>query len=192
MTEGMDVQGFGSLRYLLNASAQRPAGDPCHLLNRILADTIVLYDLYRTCHSRIRGTALGRLRLRLDDHALEQLELIDLLVEGVEKRGGVAISDPRRVAELTSVRLDPDWDENLAAMLFWVSHVHNIIVREIADIMDRIPTAHRLAHDAILPQAALLHHRQLQVLANLKEIAGRPNRLLVEARLEDRTIGAVA
>jgi starvation-inducible DNA-binding protein len=41
--------------------------------------------------------------LLLDKHAGEQLELVDMLAERVQTLGGVAVGDPRHVAEITAI-----------------------------------------------------------------------------------------
>ena len=50
-------------------------------LNQILADTLVLYHLYKKHHWMMRGHTFYQLHLLLDEHANEQLELIDMLAE---------------------------------------------------------------------------------------------------------------
>lgn len=58
------------------------------------------------------------MHLLLDKHAGEQLELIDLMGERVQTLGGVAIADPRHVAEVTKVGRPPNGVEEVPAMLF--------------------------------------------------------------------------
>jgi len=89
----------------------------CQLLNQILADTMILYSLYKKHHWQMRGPTFEQLHLLLDKHAGEQLELIDTLAERVQMLGGVAIADSRQVAELTKIERAPDGVEEVPAML---------------------------------------------------------------------------
>jgi hypothetical protein len=50
----------------------------------------------------MRGPTFYQLHLLLDEHASEQLTLIDSTAERVQTLGGVAVGDPRHVAEITA------------------------------------------------------------------------------------------
>ena len=66
----------------------------CELLNQVLADTQILYALYKKHHWLVRGVTFYQLHLLLDKHAGEQLELVDSLAERVQTLGGIAVGDP--------------------------------------------------------------------------------------------------
>jgi starvation-inducible DNA-binding protein len=97
---GIEIQEFGTLRLLPLALAAEARVESCQLLNHILADSMILYSLYKKHHWLVRGHTFYQLHLLLDKHAEEQLELIDLLGERVQTLGGVAVADPRHVAHL--------------------------------------------------------------------------------------------
>jgi starvation-inducible DNA-binding protein len=92
---GQEIQLFGTLRNLPIALAIAARSESCEQLNQILADSIILYSLYKKHHWLMRGNTFYQLHLLLDKHADEQLKLIDLLGERVQTLGGVAIADPR-------------------------------------------------------------------------------------------------
>jgi Ferritin-like domain len=71
--------------------------------DHILADTAILYSLYKKHHWLMRGHTFYQLHLLLDKHTGEQLELIDLIAERVQTLGAVAVGDPRHVAEITTI-----------------------------------------------------------------------------------------
>ncbi len=79
---GHEIQQYGKLRDLPFAKrlGTRIALDPnartesCTLVNQILADTIILYHLYKKHHWLMRGHTFYQLHLLLDKHASEQLE----------------------------------------------------------------------------------------------------------------------
>ena len=107
------------------------------LLNRILADSTILYNLYKKHHRLVRGPMSHRLHQLLDKHAEEQLTVIDLMGERVHRLGGVAIADPRHVAELTTVPRPPDGAENVPAMLARLLEAHEIVMEKIRQAIEK-------------------------------------------------------
>src|SRR5215475_10495761 len=101
------IQEYGTLRLLPIALSHEARVFSCQLLNQILADTIILYSLYKKHHWQMRGPTFYQLHLLLDKHAEGQLELIDALAERVQMLGGVSIADPRHVAEITRIERAP-------------------------------------------------------------------------------------
>ncbi|HSE55441.1 MAG TPA: DNA starvation/stationary phase protection protein, partial [Nocardioidaceae bacterium] len=77
------------------------------------------------------------LHLLLDKHAGEQLVLIDNIAERVQTLGGVAIGDPRHVAEVTTVPRPPDGVEEVPAMLSRLLEAHEIILEQAHDAAAR-------------------------------------------------------
>ena len=59
----------------------------CALLNEILADSMVLYSMYKKHHWLVAGPTFYQLHLLFDKHAEEQNGLIDLLAERVQSLG---------------------------------------------------------------------------------------------------------
>jgi starvation-inducible DNA-binding protein len=100
----------------------------CELLNGVLADTTILYNLYKKHHWLVAGPTFYQLHLLFDAHAGEQLELIDLLAERVQSLGGIAVSDPRHVAELTNITRPPNGAETAPAMLSRLMEAHRIVI----------------------------------------------------------------
>ncbi len=131
ITHGHEIQPFGTLRNLplvLDANSRRQS---CELINQILADSIILYNLYKKHHWLMRGPTFYQLHLLLDKHAGEQLELIDLMGERVQTLGGVAIADPRHVAEVTKVSRPPNGVEEVPMMLSRLLDAHELIIGEL-------------------------------------------------------------
>src|SRR5258707_15109594 len=124
---GIEIQDFGTIRLLPIALSNDVRARSCEELNRILADTQILYSLYKKHHWLMRGLTFYQLHLLLDKHAGEQLELVDLLAERVQTLGGVAVGDPRHVAEITTVPRPPDGAEALLAMLSRLLAAHEIV-----------------------------------------------------------------
>ncbi|HZD37397.1 MAG TPA: DNA starvation/stationary phase protection protein, partial [Actinomycetes bacterium] len=102
-----------------------------------LADSIILYNLYKKHHWLVRGHTFYQLHLLLDKHASEQLELVDLMAERVQTLGGIAVADPRHVAEVTSIPRPPDGAEEVPAMLSRLLEAHEVIIAEAREGADK-------------------------------------------------------
>ena len=134
---GVEVQRFGEMRLLPIALGHDARTDSSQLLNRILADSIILYNLYKKHHWLMRGPTFYQLHLLLDKHAEEQIKLIDLMAERVQTLGGVAIADPRHVAEVTTVPRPPNGAEEVPAMLSRLLEAHEIIIEKVRDAITK-------------------------------------------------------
>jgi starvation-inducible DNA-binding protein len=134
---GREIQRFGELRLFPIALGHDARSESCHLVNRILADSIILYNLYKKHHWLMRGPTFYQLHLLLDKHANEQLELIDLMGERIQTLGGVAVADPRHVAEVTTVPRAPNGVEEVPAMLSRLLEAHQIIIEKVREAITR-------------------------------------------------------
>jgi starvation-inducible DNA-binding protein len=130
---GEEIQTFGSVRQFPIALSYEARIESCQILNKILADSMILYSHYKKHHWLVRGHTFYQLHLLLDKHAGEQIELIDLIAERVQTLGGVAIADPRYVAEVTTVPRPPDGAEEVPAMLSRLLEAHELIIAEVRD-----------------------------------------------------------
>jgi starvation-inducible DNA-binding protein len=81
----------------------------------------------------MRGATFYQLHLLLDKHADQQNELIDKIAERVQTLGGIAVGDPRHVAELTTIRRAPNGCEEVPAMLSRLLEAHETILVEAHD-----------------------------------------------------------
>jgi starvation-inducible DNA-binding protein len=91
------------------ALAAEARTESAHVLNVILADTMILHALYKKHHWLVAGPTFYQLHLLFDKHADEQLELVDLLAERVQSLGGIAVGDLRHASELND---NKDWGSN--------------------------------------------------------------------------------
>ncbi|GIH02850.1 DNA starvation/stationary phase protection protein [Rhizocola hellebori] len=133
---GTEIQDFGTMRLLPIALSHDARVRSCEQLNRILADTQILYSLYKKHHWLMRGLTFYQLHLLLDKHAGEQLELVDVMAERVQTLGGVAVGDPRHVAEITTVPRPPNGAEEVLAMLSRLLEAHEIIIAKVRDAIE--------------------------------------------------------
>src|ERR1700754_5014436 len=108
---GKEIQAFGTVRQFPVGLSADTRLYSCQRLNQLLADTQILYALYKKHHWLMRGHTFYQLHLLLDKHAGEQNELVDEIAERIQTLGGVAVGDPRHVAEITVIARPPNGAE---------------------------------------------------------------------------------
>ena len=157
-----ELQKFGTLRLLPIALSAEARGQSAQLLNEILADTTILYALYKKHHWLVAGPTFYQLHLLFDKHAEEQLELIDLLAERVQSLGGIAVGDPRHAAELTTIERPPDGAEEVPVMIDRLLEAHETIIEKVRDGLDATEKSKDLGTNDLLMGDVLRRH-ELQV-----------------------------
>lgn len=156
------IQAFGTLRSLPIGLPARARTASCTALNEILADTMVLYALYKKHHWLVAGPTFYQLHLLFDKHAEEQLELVDLLAERVQSLGGIAVGDPRHAAELTSIERPPDGAEEVAVMIDRTLRAHETIIGKVRKAITMTEEAEDWGSNDLLMGDVLRRH-ELQV-----------------------------
>jgi starvation-inducible DNA-binding protein len=159
---GVEIQRFGTTRLLPIALSKDARSDSCRLLNEILADSMVLYALYKKHHWLVAGPTFYQLHLLFDKHAEEQIEIIDLLAERVQTLGGVAVGDPRHAAELTTIPRPPDGTEEVAAMIHRTLDAHETVLEKVRDAIEATEKSADWGSNDILMSDVLRRH-ELQV-----------------------------
>jgi starvation-inducible DNA-binding protein len=157
-----ELQRFGSLRLLPIALSAEARQESCQLLNEILADSTILYALYKKHHWLVAGPTFYQLHLLFDKHAEEQLELIDLLAERVQSLGGIAVGDPRHAAELTTIDRPPNGAEEVAAMIDRTLEAHETIIEKVRDAIEKTEKSRDMGSNDLLMGDVLRRH-ELQV-----------------------------
>src|ERR1035437_5790002 len=136
--QGSEIQAFGSVRQFTLGLSYDARMYSCERLNQILADTQILYALYKKHHWLMRGPTFYQLHLLLDKHAGEQVVLVDTIAERVQTLGGVGVGDPRHVAEITVVPRPPNGVEEVPAMLSRLLEAHELILIDAHDAAGRV------------------------------------------------------
>jgi starvation-inducible DNA-binding protein len=135
---GEEIQEFGTVRLLPLALSHDARQYSAQRLNRVLADTQILYALYKKHHWLMRGPTFYQLHLLLDEHAEEQESLVDKLAERIQTLGGIAVGDPRHVAEITHIPRPPNGAEEVPAMLSRLLEAHEIILGDARDAASKV------------------------------------------------------
>jgi starvation-inducible DNA-binding protein len=159
---GVEVQRFGTLRLLPIALSSVARQESSQLLNGILADTMILYALYKKHHWLVAGPTFYQLHLLFDKHAEEQSELIDLLAERVQSLGGIAVGDPRHAAELTTIERSPDGAEAVPAMIHRLLDAHETVIEKVRSAIDKTEASKDRGTNDLLMGDVLRRH-ELQV-----------------------------
>jgi starvation-inducible DNA-binding protein len=159
---GVELQRFGTTRLLPIALSKEARSDSCRLLNEILADTMILYAMYKKHHWLVAGPTFYQLHLLFDKHAEEQLEIIDLLAERVQSLGGIAVGDPRHAAELTTISRPPNGAEDVAAMIHRLLDAHETILEKVRAGIDKTEKSSDWGSNDLLMSDVLRRH-ELQV-----------------------------
>lgn len=136
--QGEEIQAFGTVRLLPLGLSRDARLYSCQRLNQMLADTQILHALYKKHHWLMRGATFYQLHLLLDKHAGEQIGLVDSIAERVQTLGGVAVGDPRHVAELTRISRAPNGCEEVPAMLSRLLEAHELILTDAHDAAARV------------------------------------------------------
>jgi starvation-inducible DNA-binding protein len=157
-----EIQPFGTLRDLPIGLPSKARQESCRLLNDILADTMVLYALYKKHHWLVAGPTFYQLHLLFDKHAEEQNELTDLLAERVQSLGGIAVGDPRHAAELTTLRRPPDGAEDVPVMIDRLLEAHETIIGKVRKGIDATEKSKDWGSNDLLMGDVLRRH-ELQV-----------------------------
>lgn len=90
-------QPFGSLQPVRIGLSAETRHQSVQALNRLLAHSMALRDLYKKAHWQTSGAVFYALHLMFDKHYEAQLELIDALAERVQLLGGVALATAQDV-----------------------------------------------------------------------------------------------
>ncbi len=157
-----EVQAYGTLRLAPIALAAEARAESCQLLNGILADTMILYALYKKHHWLVAGPTFYQLHLLFDKHAGEQLEFVDLLAERVQSLGGIAVGDPRHAAELTRIVRPPNGAEEVPVMLGRLLEAHETVIIAVREAIEATAKNGDWGSNDLL-MSDLLRRHELQV-----------------------------
>ncbi len=135
---GHVVQEFGTVISIPIGLDEKVRLESTQNLNQVLADTIMLRDLYKKCHWQVSGPTFYQLHLLFDKHYQEQAELVDTIAERIQALGGIAVAVAPDIAEHTRLERPPIGREEVPAQISRLLEAHELILKE----------AHEYAHAA--------------------------------------------
>jgi starvation-inducible DNA-binding protein len=134
---GKEIQKYGDvvqdLPHPLDAKIRSQI---CEKLNQLLADSIVLRDMYKKAHWQVAGPTFYQLHLLFDKHFDEQVEIVDTIAERIQLLGGVTIAMGGDCAKVTKIPAPPRGREEVPVQISRLLEAHKIIMQECHDIAE--------------------------------------------------------
>jgi starvation-inducible DNA-binding protein len=133
-----EIQPYGTVSHQLPLELEEPVRlEMTEQLNRLLADTMTLRDLYKKSHWQVAGPTFYQLHLLYDKHHREQTELVDCIAERIQLLGGISIAMAADVAETTQIERPPRGREEVPVQLSRLLDAHQIIIGECRTLARR-------------------------------------------------------
>ena len=129
-----EIQPWGKIAKLPIALDEKTCETSVNNLNQLLADPMVLRDLYKKHHWQVAGHTFYQLHLLFDKHYEEQSELVDAIAERIQLLGGVSVAMAHDVAETTMIPRPPRGREEAPVQLSRILEAHEIILKELRSI----------------------------------------------------------
>ena len=127
--QAKETQAFGTIAKLPIALDETVCTSSVDLLNHVLADTMVLRDMYKKHHWQVAGKTVYQLHLLFDKHYSEQAELVDALAERIQILGGISLAMGVDAAETTLIPRPPRGREGAPAQISRVLEAHEFVLR---------------------------------------------------------------
>ncbi len=132
------IQEYGTVTYALPLELEEPVRlEMTESLNQVLADTMVLRDLYKKSHWQAAGPTFYQLHLLFDKHYGEQVDLVDMIAERVQILGGISIAMAQDVAETTQIPRAPKGRESSPVQISRLLDAHQIIIRRCRELAEK-------------------------------------------------------
>jgi starvation-inducible DNA-binding protein len=125
-----ELQAYGTLTQYNLALSHDARAYSVSALNQLLADTIVLRDMYKKHHWQVSGPTFYQLHLLFDKHYETQVEIVDLIAERVQSLGGVALAMGVDASEVTRIPRPPRGREEAPAQISRLLEAHSIILEQ--------------------------------------------------------------
>jgi len=128
-----EIQPYGTLAQYPIALDEGVRAASVEALNQILADTMMLRDLYKKHHWQVAGHTFYQLHLLFDKHYGEQSTLVDALAERIQSLGGISVAVPHDVAEMTRIEQPPRGREEVPVQLSRLLEAHELVLKEVRE-----------------------------------------------------------
>ena len=161
-----EIQPYGTLAQYPMALDERVRAASIEALNQILADTMMLRDLYKKHHWQVAGHTFYQLHLLFDKHYSEQSTLVDALEERIQSLGGISVALPHDVAEMTRIERPPRGREEVPVQLSRLLEAHEIVLKEAREAAKKAAEAgDDGTNDLVVSQVIRTHEMQVWFLA---------------------------
>jgi starvation-inducible DNA-binding protein len=161
-----EIQPYGTLAQYPLALDLDARVASVEALNQILADTMVLRDLYKKHHWQVAGHTFYQLHLLFDKHYGEQSALVDTLAERIQSLGGISVAMAHDVAEMTRIERPPRGREEVPVQLSRLLEAHEIIIKETREAARQAAAAgDDGTNDLLVSDVLRTHEMQVWFLA---------------------------
>jgi starvation-inducible DNA-binding protein len=126
-----EIQPFGTTLGYPIALDEKVRVESISILNQLLADTMMLRDLYKKHHWQVSGATFHQLHSLFDKHHQEQLTLVDAIAERVQMLGGISIAMAADVAEMTVIPHPPRGREEVPVQLSRLLAAHEMVILQV-------------------------------------------------------------
>jgi starvation-inducible DNA-binding protein len=124
-------QPVGRTAKLPIALDEKTCAASLELLNRIVADSTTLLDLYKKHHWQAAGEMFYQLHPLFDKHLNEQLELVAAIGERIRLLGGAGIAMAAGVAGTTTIPRPPRGWEDVPVQLSRLLEAHERVLKQL-------------------------------------------------------------
>jgi starvation-inducible DNA-binding protein len=127
--QAIEIQPFNKITKLPIALDEAVCVSSVQALNQVLADTMVLRDLYKKHHWQVSGATFYQLHLLFDKHYGEQAGLVDALAERIQLLGGISIAMGVDAAEISIIPRPPRGREEAPVQISRLLEAHEFLLR---------------------------------------------------------------
>jgi starvation-inducible DNA-binding protein len=127
--QAIEIQPFGKIAKLPIALDETVCVSSVQALNQVLADTMILRDMYKKHHWQVAGGTFYQLHLLFDKHYGEQAELIDALAERIQILGGISLAMGIDAAETSLIPRPPRGREEAPVQISRLLEAHEFLLR---------------------------------------------------------------
>jgi starvation-inducible DNA-binding protein len=163
---GPEIQPYGTLAHYPLALDVDARAASVEALNQILADTMVLRDMYKKHHWQVAGHTFYQLHLLFDKHYSEQSALVDKIAERIQSLGGISVAMAHDVADMTRIERPPRGREEVPVQLSRLLAAHEVIIREVREAARQASAAgDDGTNDLLVSDVLRTHEMQVWFLA---------------------------
>ena len=134
---GRILQKYGTTIKMPIGLDEKVCSQSVEMLNKVLANTMTIRDMYKKHHWQVAGHTFYQLHLLFDKHYEEQVELVDLLAERIQRLGGITLAMAADIAEETTIERPPRGREEVPVQISRLLEAHEIILKESRKYADK-------------------------------------------------------
>jgi starvation-inducible DNA-binding protein len=127
---GGEVQKFGERFQVPIGLPEKVCVASISALNQVLADTMMIRDMYKKHHWQVSGATFYQLHLLFDKHYEEQVTLMDEIAERIQSLGGISLALPHDIAATTKIERPPQGREEVPVQISRLLEAHETILIE--------------------------------------------------------------